>query len=443
VRNIIVLPVVNISASVSQACIGDSVSYSVDNASFDNIYYWYVNGIATDATGALYRNVLNNGDTVQCKAVYIGTECVEDSIVWSNKICVPRVNYPSLKRLSPSLAADTSVCKGLSVPLSFDVSAGAIIEWIPPAQGSNASVVVTPMETTTYRLRAWFNPLCVVSDTVRVIIMEGTRPVPSVTISSSAPAEICGGDSVVTYTVTSCVSCDSVVWYACGLPSGTGNSVTRTSGIGFDTVYVRVYRFSGAGCDVPLQAQSNNVIINRQTHPVVRISPRDTAIKEGSEIVLYATGAANFVWGPIIHFTNTITGSPVVAEPLRTTQIYVTGYNYPFCTGRDEINVTVIPKDIQVDSNMIYIPNAVVLSSSRDEDHTFTVKGIKVAGADIKIYNNRGSTVFSENGLTPNTPYIPVWKANEAYTGNYNYRITVELTDGEIKQFRGWISVIK
>jgi hypothetical protein len=256
-------------------------------------------------------------------------------------------------------------------------------------------------------------------------------------------SEICDDDSVVTYTITDCVSCDSVIWYSGGDALGAGSSITRTTNIGFDTVYALAYRTQGTGCDIPLQAQSNLVVINRQLPPTVRISPRDTTINEGSRIVLYATGAANFAWGPAIHFQDAITGSPVVAEPLQTTQIYVTGYNYLFCTGTDVVTVTVIPGEIVVDSNFVYIPNAVVLSSPREEDHTFTVKGIKIAGADIKIYNANGGIIFSENGLAPDTPYIPVWCANETNIGNYNYRISVELTDGEIKQFRGWVSVIK
>jgi hypothetical protein len=240
------------------------------------------------------------------------------------------------------------------------------------------------------------------------------------------------------------------VWYAGGeiIPvTGTvdvvGSKITRRTAVGFDTVYARAYRLRGSGCDVELQAKSNSVVINRQQRPTPRISPRDTTIDAESELILRATGAANFVWGPVVHFPDAITGSPVVASPLVTTQIYVTGYNYVFCTGSDAITVTVNPKPIVVDSNFVYIPNAVVLSSVRDEDRIFTVRGVKVAGADIKIFNSKGNIVFNENGLAPSVPYVPVWRADREPVGNYNYRISVELTDGEVKQFRGWISVIK
>jgi hypothetical protein len=177
--------------------------------------------------------------------------------------------------------------------------------------------------------------------------------------------------------------------------------------------------------------------------PVIRISPRDTIINEGEKLILQATGAASLTWGPAIHFTNAITGSPVVAEPFETTQIYVTGYNYFFCTGTDKITVTVIPKQNLVDSNLVYIPNSIVLGSPKGEDRIFTVKGPKVTGADIKIYNANGGLAFSENGLTSDRYYVPVWKADDIPVGNYNYRIAVRLSDGEIKQFKGWISVIK
>jgi hypothetical protein len=450
IGSVVVMPVVSISASVAAACGKDSVAYRVDTVSPDVVYHWYVNGVATGVTGTSYSAVLNSNDTVQCKAVYGGTECVrpEDSAVWSNRVAVLRSDYPALKRIQPALSADTVVCKGLFVPLSFDVSSGAKVEWTPTL-GSSASVVVAPAETTTYRLRVWFDPHCAVSDTVRVVVNEGTRPTPSVTISSSASAEICGGDTLVTYMVASCTSCDSLVWYVGGKifstigAANTGSSITRTIPVGFDTVYARAYRLQGSGCDIEMQAWSNLIVINRQVPPTVRISPRDTTIDADSELVLYAEGAANFVWGPVVHFANSVTGSPVVAEPLATTQIYVTGYNYTFCTGADAITVTVAPKPIAVDSNFVYIPNAIVLSSTREDDHIFKIQGIKVAGADIKIFSANGSVVFSENGIASPVPYIPVWRVSEASIGNYNYRISVELTDGEVRQFRGWISVIK
>lgn len=446
----IVAPTVSISASYTKACAGDSITYSVDTASPYNTYIWYVNGVAAGVTDSLYHTVLGEYDTVQCKAVYGGAECIrpEDSVAWSNKISISAGNYPSLRRLLPVLAADTFICEGKSVTLLFDVSAGANVSWEPSTLGSNPQVTVTPSATTTYHVQAWFNPLCAVSDTVRVTVYDITHlPAPSITISSNSPAEICGGDSNITYTVTSCDFCDSIVWYAGGqrlsIASGVGSSITRIIGIGYDTVYALAYHVKTAECDSETDARSNLAVINRQTPPKVSISPRDTTINEGEKIVLSATGAAHFTWGPAIYFANSITGSPVVAEPSETAQIYVTGYDYFFCTGMDEITVTVIQKQNVIDSNFVYIPNSVVLSSSNNEDRIFTVRGLKVQAADIKIYNTNGGLVFSENGLIPERYSIPVWEADNTPTGNYNYKITVRLSDGEIKQFKGWISVIK
>jgi hypothetical protein len=447
VNKIVVVPRFSIVASVGFACGNDSLEYSVVSPSNDFHYEWFVNNLASGISGDVFRANVASTDSVQCKSIYIGSACIspEDSVVWSNKIACPRYDIPALKRLLP-LAEDTTICQGSSVLLSFDLGGATGNSWTPQVAGSGASVTAAPLENTVYKLSAWFNPSCVAMDSVSIKVESGTLPLPSATISTTSNDQICGDTSVV-YTLTSCISCDSAVWYVgskrYASVAGTGNSIVRIPAVGFDTVSVYAYRANNGACDIAASAQSNLIVINKQLPPTVRIDQRDTTINEGDMITLSATGAANFAWSPAIHFPYEITGSEVIAEPIETAVLRVTGYNYVFCTGTDAITVTVIPIVVESDSNLVYIPTAVVLTSPRTEDHIFTVQGLKVRGADIEIYNHSGAKVFDQDGLSGTTPVIPVWSPQTASAGNYNYRIRVELDGGEVKMFRGWVSVVK
>jgi hypothetical protein len=447
VNEITDIPELGIIVSAEFACGNDSLEYSVASSSDDFRYEWFVNNLASGVSGDVFRANVASTDSVQCKSIYIGSACIssEDSVVWSNKIACPRYDIPALKRLLP-LAEDTAICQGSSVLLSFDLGGATGNSWTPQVTGSGASVIAAPLENTVYKLSAWFNPSCVATDSVSIKIQNSTRPLPSVTVSSLAPEQICS-DSSVTYTITSCISCDSAIWYVgskrYASVAGTGNSIVRIPAVGLDTVSVYAYRADSGACDIALSAQSNLIVINKQLPPTVRIDQRDTTINEGEMITLSATGAANFAWSPAIHFPYEITGSEVIAEPIETAVLRVTGYNYVFCTGTDAITVTVIPIVAEPDSNLVYIPTAIVLTSPRTEDHIFTVQGLKVRGADIEIYNHSGAKVFDQDGLSGTTPVVPVWSPQTASAGNYNYRIRVELEDGEVKMFRGWVSVVK
>ncbi|MFD2035308.1 gliding motility-associated C-terminal domain-containing protein [Belliella marina] len=92
------------------------------------------------------------------------------------------------------------------------------------------------------------------------------------------------------------------------------------------------------------------------------------------------------------------------------------------------------------DSNVVksfFIPNVITPNGDRDND-SFEIKGLKrFAKNKIVIFNRWGDHVFVRED------YQNDWQAEGQVSGTYFYVLEVEEANGETKEFKGWIQVLK
>ena len=191
----------------------------------------------------------------------------------------------------------------------------------------------------------------------------------------------------------------------------------------------------------------------------MRITPRDTSVLTGYDLLLEGTGASAYVWWTDLeHGIAGTMGTFTLVGNGDTVMVYTMGYEPAF--NRDSLaggqtpapafnaygeftclafdSVLVRPAEIPVlDSSVIYIPNAVLLNSARPADRVFRVYGENIASVHMRIFNNNGDLVFEK------TDANPVWRAADVMPGNFTYRIVITMNNGKTVNRNGWISVLE
>lgn len=312
------------------------------------------------------------------------------------------------------------------------------------------------------------------SDEISVEVTSAGSPgVVIATLTASADS-VCGAGAPV-YTITG-RGFDSVYWYANGqleaitdlLEAGvkaapttrtaTWRRAPRTATEGIDSVYAVAVRRAKI-CALRNQQTTNVVSVLRREKPEVRITPRDTSVLTGDELLFEASGASAYVWWTDAeHGIAGMVSTFMLIGHGDTVMVYTMGYEPAFnrdslaggqtpapaadayaeftCLAIDSVQVS--PRQPTVlDSSVIFIPNAVLRNSSRPADRVFRVYGENIASVHMRIFNNNGDMVFEKTDVNP------VWKANDVMAGNFTYRIVITLQDGKTINKSGWISVLE
>lgn len=312
------------------------------------------------------------------------------------------------------------------------------------------------------------------SDEINVeVTTNATLGVVLATLTASADS-VCGAGAPV-YTVSG-RGFDSVYWYANGelaaitdlLEAGvravptdrtaTWRRAPRPADEGLDSVYAVAVRRAKI-CALRNEQTTNVVSVRRREKPEVRITPRDTSVLTGYDLLLEGTGASAYVWWTDLeHGIAGTMGTFTLVGNGDTVMVYTMGYEPAF--NRDSLaggqtpapafnaygeftclafdSVLVRPAEIPVlDSSVIYIPNAVLLNSARPADRVFRVYGENIASVHMRIFNNNGDLVFEK------TDANPVWRAADVMPGNFTYRIVITMNNGKTVNRNGWISVLE
>jgi gliding motility-associated-like protein len=88
--------------------------------------------------------------------------------------------------------------------------------------------------------------------------------------------------------------------------------------------------------------KQDSVRINVSPSPIIKTIP-DTSVCEGVAVSLKTTGGTFYNWVPAAGLSNTTLQSPVVT-PMVSTSYIVSAYNTPGCTGKDTVNINILPK---------------------------------------------------------------------------------------------------
>ncbi|MDE6106441.1 MAG: gliding motility-associated C-terminal domain-containing protein, partial [Bacteroidales bacterium] len=399
-----------------------------------------------------------------------------------------RVGYPHDTLMLEVASSATSVCSGEEVHYGIVRQAhiDSVVWYVNDQIVLSGKVRETP--TYTYRPaagdRVWavgYNTggHCVhnnglASEELSVEVTSiGTPGIVIATLTSSADS-VCGAGAPV-YTVTG-RGFDSVYWYANGqleaitdlLETGVRavpvnrtamwKRAPRPASEGPDSVYAVAVRRAKV-CALRNEQTTNVVSVLRRERPEVRITPRDTSVLTGHDLILEGAGASAYVWwtdaehgiaGTMQTFTLIGHGDTVMVytmgyEPAfnrdslaggRTPAPEANAYDEFTCLAFD--SVLVRPDEIPVlDSSVIFIPNAVLRHSARPADRVFRVYGENIASVHMRIFNNNGDLIFEK------TDANPVWKATDVQAGNFTYRIVITLQDGKTINKNGWVSVLE
>jgi gliding motility-associated-like protein len=222
------------------------------------------------------------------------------------------------------VSPDTTICLASSHTLSAE--GGISYQWSPTATLTNAATAnptVTPLEPTTYTVTATYGNGCETTEDVFIDLIY--LPVPELPDTVFA----CYGEA----REMTVGGADSYSW-------SPGTYLSTTEG---PTVETTVFH------DITYTVTFTNICgsVDEDVY-VVSISPRveafkDTIICPGESVQLIATGASQYLWGPLTGLNNTNTSS-VIATPEIPTQYVVTGTDPYGCIMRDTVFVNLYPQ---------------------------------------------------------------------------------------------------
>lgn len=181
---------------------------------------------------------------------------------------------------------------------------------------------------------------------------------------------------------------------------------------------------------------TKTVTITGNPKPNVTITNSNpVSIKEGETVQLNAVGASSYTWSPATYLNNTQIANPI-AKPTADITYTVSGTNGFGCSNQASIT-------IKVQGKTFFIPNAFSPNGDGLND-VFAVGGLSKDGgtaASVNIFNRWGQVVFSQFGKE--VQWDGRYNGLPADAGTYFYAIRLSLTNGDTKEFKGDITLIR
>ena len=283
--------------------------------------------------------------------------------------------------LNITVSNDTVICLGESVTLT---ASGADSYTWSPANGLNtttgSSVISSTGETVTYQVIG-VSGAC--SDTADVTVTVDDLKVSIITQNAD-----CGqSNGSATASVTGGIGSYSYLWNT--TPAQTTDAINNIPGGTYQVSVTDDYCTAVASGDV-----------GENGSPQITVTASETEICQGSNTILTASGATNYVWTPSSSLSSD-TGVSVVASPNQTTTYTVTGTNGA-CSGQASITIKV----------------------SDSPEVTFYPTSPEICkGEDISITVGTGNSYYWADGpgIIDNTNNTQIVSPNQTYT----YYVTV------------------
>jgi gliding motility-associated-like protein len=332
---------------------------------------------------------------------------------------------------------DTTVCNiGEVIQLSNITNApaptaGFNYEWSPttginyPLSGTTALQV--PDMRNHYILKTVDSNGCVLRDSLYVEVK------PFHATLTPMKTEICDGDTImlkagegVAYkwynnsTLTSVVSSTEFTCDACPNPK-------VSFPLGVHDRYVLVT--SALGCRDTLHA---NITVNPS--PQIQVTPRDTLINYGDDLVLYATGGTFYNWSPSTGISDSYSATPLVA-PKKPTHFVVTGTNQYGCLNYDTAFVDI---NFRIPTQL---PNAFSPNGDGLND-VFKVNNLKYQKLlAFRVYDRWGKLIFET--LNPDKGWDGTVEGNPVNSDVYYYFIQLGFADNYVETLKGDVTLIR
>ncbi len=311
------LPTINVAASQSSICQGQSSNLNVAGA---NTYVW---SPATNLSSTTSDSVIANPNTTTTYTVIgIDTNGCQDT----TQTVLTILALPNMQT-TPSA---NSICIGDSIGIS---ASGALSYlWAPSASITNnttSAVIANPNTTTTYTVIGTAANGC--EDSTTSVITVNSLPI--IQISPSNPSICIGANKTL-----SVIGATSYLWSpSASLSSSTGSSVSANPTT--TTTYIV------EGTDNNSCKSTDTVILTVYSIPTVSLVPANINICEGASTIINATGANTYSWAPSQGLSSTV-GSSVTASPIVSATYTATGTDLHGCTDTATTHITVSPNPI-------------------------------------------------------------------------------------------------
>jgi gliding motility-associated-like protein len=256
------------------------------------------------------------------------------------------------------------------------------------------SITVTPQQTTTYSVTGTLNGC---SDTANISVI--VYP----TSTSTSNGTICQGDIFT--------------W--------NGNHYDTT---GIYPLNLLTYH----GCDSTLTL---NLTVNPKPNVTVTASDTTIIIYSSTTLTVSSDNASDtYQWSPSTGLSCTDCISPM-ANPEATLSYCVVGTNTFGCSDTACITITV-----DSDCGKLFLPLAFSPNGDNKND-TWKVQGRCIKSMDLRIFDRWGEKVFETT--TPGEGWDGTFRGKALDSDVYVYTLTVTMQDGEEKNFKGDITLLR
>jgi gliding motility-associated-like protein len=290
-----------------------------------------------------------------------------------------------------------------------------------PAGGSNQ--VATGLSAGTYTVTVTDNTSCIGSTTVTIgepsaiTIVETIIPANCGSSDGSISVVAAGGAAGYTYSWT---------------PGGsTASSITGLTPGNYSLTVT-----DQDGCST-----TENYVVTQSGSLAVDATPEVSTITVGESVQFNTTGATTYSWSPSASLDCSDCPDPI-ATPTTSTMYIVTGTDGSGCTGVDTVYVDVLP--IPVECGDIFVPT--VLSpngTGAAANKTICVYGGCVAEITFAIYNRWGEKVFETANVNLTECWDGTYKGKEMNAGTFAYKLIVTLTNNDIIEESGNITLVR
>tara|TARA_R110002033_G_scaffold60044_5_gene109950 strand:+ start:35452 stop:42342 length:6891 start_codon:yes stop_codon:yes gene_type:complete len=238
---------------------------------------------------------------------------------------------------------------------------------------TTASIVVSPIQTTTYSVIGYTFSGCQVIEEITVTV------IPVVNAFAGNDIEICSGESITLIATGG----SNYEW-----SNGEMNDTITISPTETTTYIVNVSDNYG-------NSDSDSVTVTVNDSPILTIS-ENILIIEGESAILNVDGADSYLW------STGETLNSITVNPVETTIYNVTGYSENGCVITEEVTVTVIPQviaDAGSDTN-ICLGDSITLNASGganflwntgENNSSITVSPIETTSYTVTVSDNYGN----------------------------------------------------
>jgi gliding motility-associated-like protein len=167
----------------------------------------------------------------------------------------------------------------------------------------------------------------------------------------------------------------------------------------------------------------------------LEVDPDFAAILEGESVDLSVSGATSYVWSPSTGLSCNDCPNPV-ATPSSTTTYFVTGTDVYGCTGATSVTIFVTEN-----CEAFFVPNIFSPNGTGPEaNNTLCVAGGCILELRYQVFNRWGEKIFETTD--PDICWDGVYRGEPVGSGVYAYKVYARLSNGEIIEGAGSLTVV-